>query len=75
MPFNDFITEVYCFIDDNNKELLKNTVFKNRSFTPALYDSEIITIKKSWRSPRGKNNNILVHNVYIFINVNYGLNI
>ena len=45
MTINDFITEVYCFIDDDYKKLVKNLTLRSRGFSPRLSGSEIIAMK------------------------------
>ena len=45
MTINDFITEVYCFIDDDYKKLVKNIILRKRGFKPRLSDSEVITME------------------------------
>lgn len=45
MTINDFITEVYCFIDDDYKKLVKNVILRKRGFKPGLSDSEVITME------------------------------
>ncbi len=41
----DFITEVYCFTDDEYKKLTKNNDLQSRGFNPKLSDSEVITME------------------------------
>jgi hypothetical protein len=41
----EFITEVFCMIDDTLKEVLGDARLRSRGFAPALSDAEVITIE------------------------------
>ncbi|MBF0440134.1 MAG: hypothetical protein HQL93_13585 [Magnetococcales bacterium] len=45
MPLEDFIIYVYCAIDDLLNELLDSQRLRQRGFTPASSDSEVITME------------------------------
>lgn len=45
MPLEDFITWIYCWVDDECTLITAKTPLRERGFTPALSDSEVITME------------------------------
>lgn len=45
MTIDDFITEVYCIVDDEYKKITEFSVLRQRGFEPKLKDSEVITME------------------------------
>lgn len=45
MTEDDFITEVYCFVDDEYKKIIGKRRLRKRGFEPKLKDSEVITME------------------------------
>jgi hypothetical protein len=45
MPLEDYITTVFCLIDDHLKELTKGKKIRSRGPRPSLTDSEVITME------------------------------
>ena len=45
MDLDDFIITAFCMIDDTMKQILANTPLRQRSPTPALLDSETLTME------------------------------
>lgn len=45
MLIEDFIIEVFCFVDDQMKNLTATSPLRRRGFQPALSDSEVITME------------------------------
>jgi hypothetical protein len=45
MPIEDFIIFVFCWVDDNLKNILKQKSLRQRGFLPKLTDSEVITME------------------------------
>lgn len=45
MSIDDFIISVFCLIDDELKKMLKEQKLRQRGPSPALHDSEVLTIE------------------------------
>jgi hypothetical protein len=45
MTVDDFITEVFCFVDDEYKKIIGKKRLRKRGFEPKLTDSEVITME------------------------------
>ena len=45
MPIEDFITWIYCWVDDTLPRIIGNNPLRKRGFLPALCDAEMITME------------------------------